>query len=206
MKILPELFKIKKRAGAFLKHFARFNALYDNRGFTLLEIMIVLVIISVLGMFIIPRMPSLMNSKRTNFLILTSVIAKTFDDSYIKERQNFLVIHLFEPMEETQEGDLYARNNGISVVNLEQNGTFADSKNKLLKYQSFPESFKLEEILLSTGERIAQGNVFVPFYPSGTSDDVIIHILVNNEERWSVRIYKMRKEPEIISDYITFEQ
>ena len=61
-----------------------------------------------------------------------------------------------------------------------------------------------EEILLSTGEKITTGNVLIPYYPGGQSDNVILHILINNEENWSLRIYKMRKEPEIFHGYINF--
>lgn len=179
-----------------------------NKGFTLLEIIIVMVIISILGLLIIPRMSGIFNTKRNNFLILTATIAKTFDDSYLSNRQNILIVHLHEPnsdSEEEQESEILSRTNGISVVNLDSKGLLTDSKNKILKYREFPDSFKIEEVLLSTGEPVATGNVLIPFYPEGYSDNVIIHILINDEERWSVRIFKMRKEPEIINGYIDFD-
>lgn len=176
-----------------------------NKGFTLLEIIIVMVIISVLGLLIIPRMSGIFNVKRNNFLILTATIAKTFDDSYINSRINALVVHLYEPGEETEEeNEIYSRRNGISVVTFEK-GLPIDSKNKNFKPREFPDSFKIEEILLPGGITYSTGYVTIPFYPEGYSDNVILHILVNEEERWSVRIFKMRKEPEIIYGYIDFE-
>ena len=86
----------------------------------------------------------------------------------------------------------------------DENGDFVDNRNKLLKYKSFSDSFRIEGVVLSTGEKIAVGNVLIPFYPTGQSDNVILHILVNKEENWSLRIYKMRKEPEIFQGYIDF--
>ncbi|MCU0822753.1 MAG: hypothetical protein MUC95_09845 [Spirochaetes bacterium] len=50
------------------------------------------------------------------------------------------------------------------------------------------------------------GNVLIPFYSKGYSDNVILHILVNDEERWSVRIFKLKKEAEILPDYIDFSK
>lgn len=177
-----------------------------DKGFTLLEIIIVMVIISILSLLIVPRISNFFNIKRTNFLILTTTIAKTFDDSYINNRLNFLVVHLYEPMSDSEEeNELFSRTNGISVVNLGSNGSFTDSKNKLLKPREFSDSFKIEEVILSTGEAVTQGNVFIPFYPEGNSDNVILHILINEEERWSIRIFKMRKEPEVKIDYIKFD-
>lgn len=179
------------------------DILRQSRGFTLLEIIIVLVIISIMTMLIIPRISNLFDSKRSNFIVLTTIIAKTFDDSFINDRLNFLVLHLYEPLS-SDDVELFSRTNGISVVNLNEDGQFVGSRNRLLKYKAFPDSFKLEEIILSTGEKIGMGNVLIPFYPDGYSDDVIIHILVNDEERWSVRIYKLKKEARIFPEYIDF--
>lgn len=158
-----------------------------------------------MSLLIIPRISRFFDSKRNNFLTLTTVIAKTFDDSFLKDRTNFLMIHLYEPMEELdEENEIFSRTNGISVVTMDREGKFHDSKNRLLKYREFSESFRLEAVVLSTGEKIGTGNVLIPFYPKGYSDNAIIHILVNEEERWSVRIFKLKKEAEIFPDYIDF--
>ncbi|MDY6934341.1 MAG: prepilin-type N-terminal cleavage/methylation domain-containing protein [Spirochaetota bacterium] len=183
------------------------ETLKGRDGFTLLEIIIVIVIISVMSMFIAPRMVNYFGSARSHFVVMTTIIAKTFDDSFINDRMNFLVIHLYEPFEESEGeiDELFSRQNGVSVVNFNEKGKFVKSNNKLLGYKGFPESFKIEEVVLSTGEKVHLGNVLIPFYPQGYSDNVILHILVNAEERWSIRIYKLRKEAKVFPDYIEFE-
>ncbi len=178
--------------------------LINNKGFTLLEITIVVVIISVLSLLIIPRISSMLDSKRNNFFILTTVMAKTFEDSFTYDRTNFLVIHLHESMDSEEENEVFSRPNGVSVVTMDDEGKFVDSKNRYLKYKEFPDSFKIEEVILSTGEKVGIGNVMIPYYPKGYSDNVILHILVDDEEQWSVRIFKLRKEAEIFPDYIDF--
>jgi prepilin-type N-terminal cleavage/methylation domain-containing protein len=179
----------------------------DNKGFTLLEMIIVMVIISIMALLVAPRLTDILGSRRGNFIILTSIIAKTFDDSFIRGNVNFLIVHLNEQDPDSEPGanaDIFSRRNGISVVNLDE-GKFVDSKNKLLQFKEYPSSFKIEKVLLSTGEKITQGNVIIPFYPNGNSDDVIVHILVNDEERWSLRMYKLKKEADIAYNYIDFE-
>lgn len=179
----------------------------DDKGFTLLEMIIVMVIISIMALLIAPRLTDILGSRRGNFIILTSIIAKTFDDSFIRDKVNFLIVHLYEPDPDSEPGanaDIFSRRNGVSVVNLDE-GKFIDSKNKLLQFKEYPGSFKIEKVLLATGEKITQGNVIIPFYPKGYSDDVILHILVNDEERWSLRIYKLKKEAQIAYSYIDFE-
>ena len=180
--------------------------LRDERGITLVELMIVIVILSIMSLVVAPRLTNIFDSKRSNFTILTTVIAKTFDDSYINGRLNFVLLHLYEPMSAVDEDEVFARENGISVVVRNENGEFVDNTNKLLQYKQFSDSFRIEEVVLSTGETISSGNVLIPFYPAGYSDNVILHILVNDEERWSVRIFKMRKEPEIFPEYVDFSE
>ncbi len=188
----------------FLRFYKKIN---NSKGFTLLEMIIVISIISVMTLLIIPRISRIFDSKRSNFFTLTTVIAKTFDDSFLKDRTNFLMIHLYEPMEDLEEENgIFSRPNGISVVNMKEDGQFVDSQNKLLRYREFPDSFRIEAVVLSTGEKVGIGNVLIPFYPKGYSDNVILHILVDDEEEWSVRIYKFQKEAEIIPEYIDFSE
>jgi prepilin-type N-terminal cleavage/methylation domain-containing protein len=184
----------------------RFKKIFSAcHGFTLIELLIVVLILSTISLVVVPRISNVLNSKRSGFLILTNMIAKTFDDSFVNDRLNFVLIHLYEPMSinENQE-KLFSRTNGISIVVRNENGLFEDNKNKLLQYKNFSDSFRIEEVLLSTGEKVTTGNILIPFYPQGQSDNVILHILVNNEESWSLRIYKMRKEPMIFPGYINF--
>jgi len=180
----------------------------DNRGFSLIEIIIVIVIISIMSIVVGPRLTNYMGARRVNFNLLSSIIAKTFDDACINERVNFLVIHLGQPNPEqiADPGDAIAvRKNAVSVVTLGPDGTFVDSANRLLKYKSFPDSFRLEAVHLASGEKITQGNVFIPFYPTARADDAIIQVLVDGTEHWSVRIFKFKKEPEIKNEQKVFE-
>ncbi len=179
-----------------------------NGGFTLLELIIVISILSIIGLVVFPRISSFLQGERGRFVLLTGIIAKTFDDAFLRGNMNYCVIHLNQGNAEMTEYDdrIFSRKNGISVVTLAPDGKFFESPNRLLKYQSFPDSFRFEEVLLENGESAAQGNVLIPFYPAGYADNAILHILVNGSDRWSVRIYRFKKEAKIISGYVTFEQ
>lgn len=181
-------------------------ALGDNRGFTLLELVIVLVIVSIMTLLVAPRVSVFMSGRRSNFIILQSMVAKAFDDAFIQNRTNFLVIHMGDSITELTDLDenIFSRKNGVSVVNF-TGGAFKDSPNPLLAYRRFPASFKFEEVIMASGEKISNGNVLIPFYPRGHSDDVIVHILSNDDERYSMRIMKFRKEPKILQDYVNFD-
>lgn len=179
---------------------------HDARGFTLIELVVVIAILSILMMIAVPRVTRIFSSQRENFAIFTGMIAATFDDAFLKNRTDFFTIYLTAPDPDDAMGqkDVFNRKNGIAVLNY-VNGEFVDTKRKTLRFKEFPQSFLIEEVLPPSGEAITNGNVMIPFYPQGYSNNYIIHVLVNGEQKWSIRIDKHIKEPKVFEGYATFE-
>jgi prepilin-type N-terminal cleavage/methylation domain-containing protein len=189
-----------------LREFISRRPVRDNSGFTLIEIVVVIAIVALMFMIAAPRVSRVFNSQRENFAIFTGMIVRTFDDAFLHNRTNYLTVHLLsaDPEDTLGHKDVFNRHNGISVLNIVE-GEFVESKLKSLKFKEFSDSFLIEEVLLSTGEKITNGNVMIPFYPQGYSDNVIIHIMVNGGQQWSIRIVKHMKEPKVLEGWITHE-
>ena len=183
----------------------------NNKGFTLIEILIVIVILSIMILVAVPRITTFFNTERESTAITTALIVKTFDDSFLTENINYLSIHLYDPWQQeepppdSEDVDMYSRRNAISVLRL-VDGKFIQHNKNTLKPRVFPDSFRFEEVVLSTGEIIKNGNVLVPFYPAGFSDNIILHILVNNSDKISIKIRKFLREPVIASGYAEFDE
>lgn len=181
-----------------------------NEGFTLLETLIVVVILSIMAMVVVPRITTFFNSQRENTAIATALIAKTFDDSFLQGNINYLTIHLYSPWSDElsasdgSDADILQRRNAMSVLRL-KDGKLEYAEKNILKARDFPSSFQLDEVVLSSGEIIKDGNVLLPFYPAGYSDDVIIHVLINGSDRISIKIRKYLKEPQILTGYVNFD-
>lgn len=191
--------RVLNRRKSFFKTFC------DSRGFTLIEMVVVLVILSIIALSALPRISGFLNSERKGMAILTGMAVAAFDDALISDHINYLVIHLNEhEIKDNDDGELFQRRNGVSVVSL-SDGKFVESERKMLKHREFDENFLLEEVILSTGEKISTGNVLIPFYPDGHGDDIILHVRISAEEQWTVRMYRFIKEPLVKKGYFTFE-
>jgi len=178
----------------------------SDAGFTLIEIIIAVTLVAVLTVTVIPRLTGFLGSRAESFKLFTGLISKTYDDAFLNDRVNYLTVHI-DGGEIGETGDnskIFQRKNGLSVLNFVK-GEFRDNPRKILKYRKFPDSFKIDSVLMSSGEPVKSGTVLIPFYPGGYSDNSIIHILVNNQEQWSVRIYKQMKEPDVLEGFKTFD-
>jgi prepilin-type N-terminal cleavage/methylation domain-containing protein len=196
----PEYF-IRKRFAFLLK------TIKASHGFTLIELIIVVAILSMLAALVVPKFVNVFGGGKGEMLTFTSMIAKTFDNAFLREEQCFLAIHCASPDVKTQSNDpngIMSRENGVSVTVFNKEGFFEDTKNRSLPRKRFPSSFRVEEIILSNGEKITQGTVLIPFTPDGFSSDTIVHIL-SGQDRYSVIIYRLKKEPRVFPDFVDFE-
>lgn len=183
-----------------------------SEGFTLIETLVVVVILSIMATIVVPRMTTFFNSERESIAMATGLIAKTFDDSFLKGNINYLTIHLSSPWEDelsvsggSETTAILRRRNAISVLRLKDE-KFEYADKGVLKARDFPSSFRFEEVVLSSGEIIKDGNVMLPFYPAGYSDDAIIHVLVNSSDKISIKIRKHLKEPQVLEGYVVFDE
>ncbi len=179
---------------------------HNSGGFTLIEMVVVIAVISILAMIAVPRVTKVFSTQRQNFAIFTGMIAATFDDAFLKNRTDFLTIYLTapDPDDALAQKDVFNRKNGIGVLNY-IGDEFVDTRRKALSFKEFPQSFLIEGVVTPSGDTITNGNVMIPFYPQGYSNNYIIHVLVNGEQKWSIRIDKHLKEPKVIEGYASLE-
>lgn len=179
----------------------------NNDGFTLIELIIVITIIALVATITLPRVSAFFGGGKGDILVMRSFIAKTFDNAFLKGERSLLVIHCSTPDPKPRDYDpenILARENGISVAVLSDEGTLVDSANRALAFHRFPKDFKIEKVILSNGEKIEKGSALIPFDTDGISNDAIIYITIGNDP-YSVIIYRLRKEPMSTEGHVDFE-
>jgi prepilin-type N-terminal cleavage/methylation domain-containing protein len=186
------------------------KSLKNDAGFTLIEIMVVVAIIATMTALIIPRVSTIFNKNQEAFAITTGLIVRTFDDSFLKSKINFLAIYLNrqDPLKieaiPKEQREIFNHSNALAVLEL-QGSRFVPSSRKMFKVRDFPKSFIFEKVLFASGNSIDEGIALIPFSPNGSSQNVIIHVLVNDTDRWSIKIDKFKREPTVIPGFIDFE-
>jgi hypothetical protein len=170
----------------------------------MIEILTVVAILGIISAAVVPQLGILQSGKR-NLKIFTTIITKVFDDSYLNGRINYMAVHLNDSKQDKSElaNKIFSRKNGLSVLNI-SNDQFIENKRDIFKFRNFPNSFLVEEVVLSSREKISMGSVLIPFHTDGSSDNVIIHVKIDGDQKYSIKLNKYMKEPIVVPGYITF--
>ncbi|MDA3899278.1 MAG: type II secretion system protein [Spirochaetes bacterium] len=179
-----------------------------NQGFSLVEILIVIALLSIISAVVAPRISSFFDSPKKNISLVSSIIVKTFDDAFVNNRINLLAVHLYFPATADFDDinkEILERTNGLSIVTVAPDGVLSDSSNRMLKTREFATSFMINRVLFADGRDITSGTALIPFYPDGFTKNVIIHVTVEDTERYSIIISKLMKYPYVKEDHIDFE-
>lgn len=151
--------------------------LNDNRGFTLLELLVVITIIAIMSVIALPKLTGFIGNERKESSLLVAYIEAVTDDSFVSRKVNYLCIHLAKPDIKNTEffDDSYNDTNMVNVYNF-INGKLVRNKSEVLKNRSFSSSFVLDEVILDGGRIISRGNVLIPFYSDGSSEEFSVKI------------------------------
>ncbi len=146
--------------------------LRNNNGFTLVEIMVVITLISIMLAFAVPNFQSLTTdtTKETNNWIILTV--KMLKQGALQNKKNYTLHVSMESnkMWYTAEAD-----------GEDEEETETESKS-LGEYQ-IPEGMRIVDVEFPEEEQISSGEVEINFYVQGFSDRAIIHIEDEDDDK-----------------------
>ena len=151
---------------------------FNNRGFTFIELVVVLAIFAVMLTFAIPRLTSFWGNERKESIIFKAYIEAVSNNSFVNCKTNYLCINLSKSGDKDSEftENQYRSSNALVVYEF-IDGKFLQNKNQLLKPRNFSSSFILSEVILEGGKSIISGNVLIPFYSDGSSEGFKVKVL-----------------------------
>jgi prepilin-type N-terminal cleavage/methylation domain-containing protein len=164
--------------------------LRPNSGFTLIEIVTVLALISITLLIAVPRIPSTLfidETKKTSRWIITKV--QILKDRAAREQKRY-ALHIDMSIKK-----MWITHDGMSDeerLAAEQNGF------------KLPPNLRIIDVEFSNNKIISSGQTEISFYPKGYSDQAVIH-LENKEEKISFRIEPFLSTVKIFEEYVSLQ-
>lgn len=194
------------------------------RGFTLLEIMIVMGIAAALVMLAMPRLSSQNNQMRQAVRRLSSLTRQLQTNAKLQGAVYRLVIDLKKG--EKDQGQTYWVEKATSKTVLsasemtdtpqEEKSNSNDEKKaelfqkdtKLIKGDSeLPSQLHFEDVELKRFEApIVSGKAYIHFFPQGLSEEAAIHLKANEKLRWTLAIQPLTGKSDILTEHVTLKE
>lgn len=156
-------------------------------GFTLIEMMVVIVIVAMAAALVIPRLPApeatkLRNSARN----LASGIRFLNDQAVITKKVFRLQLNLSE--------------NSTRIVQLSAGGEELTPDDRFMSRRLVDEGIVIEDVTVPRLGSVTEGEVAIPFGPGGNSDGITIH-LKGGEKHYTVIAYPAGGRVKVLEGY-----
>jgi len=173
---------IKRRLQIFKQ-----NTIAGNHGFTLIELIVVISLISILLFFSIPRLDiSLFKDRNRELSAWIILTVRSLKEASFREQQILALSLDFD--------------NNRMWVGLADDAAETPAENK----QTLPKGFRLLGLAFPEQDRIINGVGKIRFYPKGYSDAALIHVEDNNNNRITYQIEPFLARVKIHEEYFEY--
>jgi len=156
-------------------------------GFTLIEMMVVIVIIAVCAAIVIPRLPAPEATRlRSSARNLATAIRFMNDQAIITKGQYTLQLSLTE--------------NSTQISKLSASGEELPPDDQFMNHRLVEEGISIEDVTVPQLGRVSEGEVIIPFGPGGNQDGITIH-LKGGEKHLTIIAYPSGGKVKVLEGY-----
>ncbi|MDD2539677.1 MAG: type II secretion system protein [Desulfuromonadaceae bacterium] len=149
---------------------------YNRAGFTLIEIVVVLAIISMVMLLVIPRLPS---SDQENLKISARTLASTL--RYVQERAATSQTGYYLTLEPGTDS--------VKIYEIGADGSGKEPSDPFLQKQPVKEGIIVADVSIPRLGKVSDGHVRLDVGSAGVRDFVIIHLRSAAGKFWTVMVF-----------------
>lgn len=160
---------------------------HEPKGFTLLELMLVVFILSVTALFVFPRVSSF----------------GAADLKWTARHFAGLIQHLAQESSTTKQTyRLYfnLENGAYWAAALGENGEFVETTDPMTRRRVLPKEISFEDVVTPAQGKVNEGEAFMQFYPVGV-EKVWIH-LKQGERQWTLVVNPLTGRVKVMDEYV----
>jgi prepilin-type N-terminal cleavage/methylation domain-containing protein len=144
-------------------------------AFTLIELLVVLAILSIVALFVSPKLVSRVNPERTRSFMLTLENQLTYLKDVTVLKRQFILFNF----------DLDERRYSFTLS--EEGNETGHNSDRRLTGAPFPEHMEVVEVRLIPGDTVHEGKVVIPFTPTGMLYSFTIRVREEGEQELLLR-------------------
>ena len=160
----------------------------NRRGFTLIEIAVVLAIIGMVVMLVLPRLPS---ADSENLKISARTVAVTL--RYVQDRAATARTRYYLHIEPGTEA--------IRITEPTADGSEKESGDPLLRKRSLKEGIIVADVMIPRLGKISEGQVRLDIAAGGLRDFFVIHLRSSDNRFWTVMAFPASGKVKIFEGY-----
>jgi prepilin-type N-terminal cleavage/methylation domain-containing protein len=149
----------------------------NERGFTFIELSMVLIIIGVVSVLAVPRLKNLMwhGDVKAAVRRLSGAIRYTHNQTAMTKSRHRIMYDL--------------DNSRYWIVIRDENGNFVEDRSVITRKMTLPDKVRIKDVFTQREGEVIHGITYTEFVPNGLVEDTVIHI-ENDEGRVFTMIIK----------------
>lgn len=165
----------------------------NNRGFTLVELVMVMLVIGIVAAVAMPRVGSMLDrqSMRRTINVVRGTVRYLQARAAVTKRTYRLTLDL-----ESQT---------MSTCYITADSCQKDS-NRVVRDYTFPTTVRLLDVVSPAGEKTEKGAAVTHFHPSGMAESSVIHLHGSGSEQMTLRIEPITGRLKVLDGYIEFQK
>ena len=161
----------------------------SNRGFTLVELAMVMLVLSIVAAVAMPRIGGMLD--RQNMRRTINVVRGTVRYLQARAALTKRVYRLTFDLDRQTMSACYLTEDECT-----------DERNRVLREYHFPDAAQVQDVINGLGEKTLDGKAATHFHPSGIADPSIIHLRGFGTERMTLRIEPLTGRLKVIDGYV----